>query len=74
MKEAPLEYRLYVLLGKLKREGKQKIEVRELMKILKINHCEPDVILYVVGKAIKLNYKVKIYGRDRNSKTKTPVR
>jgi len=64
MKETPLEYRLYVLLGKLKREGKQKIEVRELMKILKIRHHEPDVIFYVIRKVIELGYKVNIYGRD----------
>ena len=64
MKETPLEYRLYVLLGKLKRAGKQQIEVRELMKILKIRHHEPDVILYVIRKVIELGYKVNIYGRD----------
>ena len=64
MSHSPFKRNLYILLGNLKREGKQKIEVRELMRLLKVERTDPDAVIFVVRKVIELGYKVKVNGRE----------
>lgn len=64
MSHSPFKRNLYVTLGNLKREGQQKIEVRELMKKLNFDRDDPDAIIFVVRKVLELGYKVKVYGRE----------
>jgi hypothetical protein len=64
MSHSPFKRNLYILLGNLKREGKQKIEVRELMRLLKVERTDPDSVIFVVRKVIELGYEVKVNGRE----------
>jgi len=67
MKNAHIKYDLYLLLGKFKREGKESIEVRKIMKELGYNRFEPDAMFFVAKKVIELEYKVKVYARKESN-------
>lgn len=63
MKNAHIKYDLYVLFGRLKREGKESIKVREIMKELGYKRFDPDAMFFVVAKSVEMKYKVRVNGR-----------
>lgn len=63
MSHSQFKRNLYVTLGNLKREGYKKIEIRRLMKEMKIERDDSDTIIFVIRKVIELGYEVKVHGR-----------
>jgi hypothetical protein len=60
---------LYVLLTTLKREGREKIELRELMKRMIVSSDHTDDVIFVLHQVATLGYKVKICPRVKTTRS-----
>lgn len=63
MSQSYIRYNIYVVLGRLKKEGRKKIEIRELMNEIGINSKCLDSVFFIVSVVKEMGYEVSINGK-----------